>query len=245
MLFPIGDDNSERRITPIVTYALIGVNVLFFIYQTMHPSFTYGYSYVPAEITHGRDLAGTFTVGGGRVQLFPGPVPIYLTLLFAMFMHGDLMHIGGNMLYLWIFGDNVEDRMGHGRFLIFYLLCGLLASAAQIVVGPNSLIPNLGASGAIAGVLGGYLILFPHQAVRVLMWGRIVEVPALITIGLWGLMQFLGGFGQLSSAGDRGGVAYMAHVGGFIAGIVLVFFFRNQHPQQPVRRRSPEYDEWR
>lgn len=244
MLFPIGDDNSQRGITPFVTYGLIGVNVLFFVYQTMNPEFTYGYSYVPAEITGGRDLVGSYPVRGGQVQLFPGPWPIYLTLLFAMFMHGDLMHIGGNMLYLWIFGDNVEDRMGHGRFLIFYLLTGFLASAAQIVVGPNSLIPNLGASGAIAGVLGGYLVLFPHQSVRVLMWGRIVEVPALIAIGLWGLLQFWGGFGQVTTRGESGGVAYMAHVGGFIAGIILVFFFRNQHPRTPVRR-SAEYDEWR
>lgn len=246
MLFPIGDDNSERHSTPVVTYALIAINVLFFIYQMMHPAFTYGYSYIPAEIANGRDLVGTFSVGGGRVDLFPGPVPIYLTLLFAMFMHGDLMHIGGNMLYLWIFGDNVEDRMGKTRFLIFYLLTGLLASAAQIVVKPNSLIPNLGASGAIAGVLGGYLVLFPHQAVRVLMWGRITEVPAILAIGLWGVMQFLGGFGQLSARGDSGGVAYMAHIGGFVAGIALVFFFRDKtrQPRQPIRR-APEYDEWR
>ena len=243
MLFPIGDDNSGRLTTPVVTYALIGVNVLFFIYQTMNPAFTYGYSYVPAEITSGRDLVGIYPVGGGQIQLFPGPVPIYLTLLFAMFMHGDLMHIGGNMLYLWIFGDNVEDRMGHVKFLIFYLLTGVLASAAQIVVGPNSLIPNLGASGAIAGVLGGYLVLFPRQSVRVLMGRGIVEVPALIAIGLWGLLQFINGFGQLSSAGSSGGVAYMAHVGGFIAGIVLVFFFRNQQTRPPMGR-AQQHDEW-
>jgi len=243
MLFPIGDDNSGRLTTPVVTYTLIGVNVLFFIYQSMNPAFTYGYSYVPAEITSGRDLVGIYPVGGGQIQLFPGPWPIYLTLLFAMFMHGDLMHIGGNMLYLWIFGDNVEDRMGHVKFLIFYLLTGLVASIAQIVVGPNSRIPNLGASGAIAGVLGGYLVLFPRQSVRVLMGRGIVEVPALIAIGLWGLLQFIGGFGQLR-AGSGGGVAYMAHVGGFIAGIVLVFFFRNQQPRTPVRRTA-EYDEWR
>ena len=153
-----------------------------------------------------------------------------------MFMHGDLMHLGGNMLYLWIFGDNVEDRMGHARFLIFYLLTGFLASALQIFFGPNSMIPNLGASGAIAGVLGAYLILFPRQSVRVLVFRAIVEVPALIAIGLWGVMQFVGGFGQISSAGDRGGVAYMAHVGGFVAGIVLVFLFRDSQV-----RRAPEY----
>lgn len=244
MLFPIGDDNSQRTITPMVTYGLIAANVLVFIYQATHPTFTYGYSYVPAEITNGRDLVGTFSVGGGQVQLFPGPVPIYLTLLFAMFMHGDLMHIGGNMLYLWIFGDNVEDRMGHVKFLIFYLLTGFLASAAQIFASPNSLIPNLGASGAIAGVLGGYLVLFPRQSVRVLIGRGIVEVPAIIVIGLWGLLQFVSGFGQVAGGGDRGGVAYMAHVGGFIAGIVLVFFFRNPQAATPVRRR-PESDEWR
>lgn len=236
MLFPIGDDNSARRITPVVTWALIGVNVLVFLYQMSHPEFTYGYSYVPAEITQGRDFAGSYPVAGGRVQLAPGPTPIYLTLLFAMFMHGDLMHLGGNMLYLWIFGDNVEDRMGHARFLIFYLLTGFLASALQIFFGPNSMIPNLGASGAIAGVLGAYLILFPRQSVRVLVFRAIVEVPALIAIGLWGVMQFVGGFGQISSAGDRGGVAYMAHVGGFVAGIVLVFLFRDSQV-----RRAPEY----
>jgi membrane associated rhomboid family serine protease len=237
MLFPIGDDNSDRRITPVVTYALIGANVLFFLYQMSHPAFTYGYSYVPAEITGGNDLVGTYTTtGGGRVQLFAGPTPIYLTLLFAMFMHGDIMHIGGNMLYLWIFGDNVEDRMGHARFLIFYLLTGLLASVAQIAFGPNSLIPNLGASGAIAGVLGAYLILFPRQSVKVLMGRGIVEVPALVAIGLWGLLQFIGGFGQVTSAGDRGGVAYMAHVGGFVAGIVLVFLFRDGQ-----QRRAPGF----
>ncbi|MGE0886088.1 MAG: rhomboid family intramembrane serine protease [Blastocatellales bacterium] len=232
MLFPIGDDNTGRQITPVVTYALIGANVLFFLYQMTNPAFTYGYSYVPAEITNGRDLVGAFSVSGGRVQLFPGPTPIYLTLLTAMFMHGDLMHIGGNMLYLWIFGDNVEDRMGHGRFLIFYLLTGLLASAAQIIVSPNSIIPNLGASGAIAGVLGAYLVMFPHQSVKVLMGRGIVEVPALLAIGLWGVLQFLGGFGQISAAGDRGGVAYMAHIGGFVAGIVLQFFFRDNAPKR-------------
>ena len=122
MLFPIGDDNSGRKITPVVTYALIGVNVLVFLYQMANPEFTNGYSYVPAEITQGRDLVGVYPVGGGRVQLAPGPWPIYLTLLSAMFMHGGWAHIGGNMLYLWIFGDNVEDLMGHVRFLIFYLL---------------------------------------------------------------------------------------------------------------------------
>ncbi len=240
MLFPIGDDNSERRIFPFVNYALIAINVLVFLYQTGHPEFTYGYSVVPAEITQGRDINTIVRIGGSGLRLYDSPSPIYLTLLSAMFMHGGFMHLGGNMLYLWIFGDNVEDRMGHLKYLIFYLLCGVLASAAHIFFGPNSMIPSLGASGAIAGVLGAYLVLFPRQSVRVFQWGRIIEVPALIVIGLWGLLQFISGFGSLSNIGQSGGVAYMAHVGGFVAGILLQFLFRNPAPP-PRFKREPEY----
>lgn len=225
MLFPIGDDNEDRHITPVVTYALIVINVLVYIYQVSNPDFTYGYSVVPREITTGRDLAGMVSIGGQGLELAPGPTPIYLTLLSAMFMHGGLAHIGGNMLYLWIFGDNVEDRMGHVKFLIFYLLCGILASVAHIAFGPNSVIPSLGASGAIAGVLGAYLVLYPRRGVRVFQFGRVVELPALIVVGLWGLLQFWGGYSSLGREG--GGVAYMAHVGGFVAGMALVFLFRN------------------
>ncbi len=241
MLFPLGDDNSDREITPVVTWTLIGINVLMYIYQVMNPRFTLGYSVVPFEITHGVDLKDSTQIGKMMLEQAPGPVPIYLTLLFSMFMHGSPMHIGGNMLYLWIFGDNVEDRMGHVKYLIFYLLCGLLASAAQIAVGPDSRIQNLGASGAIAGVLGGYLALFPHKRVRVLVplgfFSQLTELPAIVVIGLWGLLQFFGGFGQIAHPGEGGGVAYMAHVGGFIAGLILVFLFRNQQTQQ----RTPDH----
>jgi len=236
MLFPIGDDNTERRLTPYVNYVLIAINVLVFLYQMSHPEFTNGYSVVPAEITQGHDIVGVVPIGGSGLRLYPGPSPIYLTILSAMFMHGGFMHIAGNMLYLWIFGDNVEDRMGHLKYLIFYLLCGVLATMTHIFFGPDSKIPSLGASGAIAGVLGAYLVLFPRQGVRVLMWGRIVVVPAIIVIGLWGLLQFVSGFGSLAHTGEGGGVAYMAHVGGFIAGIVLVFLFRN--PAEPPRYRG-------
>jgi rhomboid family protein len=235
--FPIGDDNTQRRTTPVVNYALIAINVLVFLYQRAHPDFTLGYSVVPAEITQGHDIVGTVQRG---LTLAPSPSPIYLTLLSAMFMHGDWLHIGGNMLYLWIFGDNVEDRMGHLKYLIFYLLCGFLASATHIFFSPNSVIPSLGASGAIAGVLGAYLVLFPRQGVRVFQLGMIMEVPALIVIGLWGLLQFISGFGSLGRGGQGGGVAFMAHVGGFVAGILLVFLFRN--PPEPRRyRRDPDY----
>ncbi|MGH9935841.1 MAG: rhomboid family intramembrane serine protease [Blastocatellia bacterium] len=220
-----------------MNYTLIAINVLVYLYQMANPEFTLGYSVVPAEITQGRDIVGTVR-GVQGLRLADSPSPIYLTLLSAMFMHGGLMHLGGNMLYLWIFGDNVEDRMGHLKYLIFYLLCGFLASAAHIFFGPLSVIPSLGASGAIAGVLGAYLILFPRQGVRVFQFGMVVEVPALIVIGLWGLLQFISGFGSLGHEG--GGVAYMAHVGGFVAGIVLVFLFRNP-PESRRFRRDPDY----
>jgi membrane associated rhomboid family serine protease len=230
MLFPIGDDNTQRRSVPIVTWILIGINVLvYFLLQggTGENPFTYAYSVVPYEITNNVDLEGTVRIGNSGLQLFRGPSPIYLTLLSAMFMHGGLSHIGGNMLYLWIFGDNVEDNMGRVKFLIFYLLCGFLASAAHILVGPQSKVPSLGASGAIAGVLGAYLIMFPQNSVRVLAFMQIIPMPAIIVVGLWGLLQFINGFGSLATAGSSGGVAYMAHVGGFVAGIVLCFLFRN------------------
>ncbi len=241
MLFPIGDDNTQRRSVPIVTWALIGLNVLvYFLLQggTGENAFTYGYSVVPYEITNNIDLIGNQRIGNATVPLFTGPTPIYLTLLSAMFMHGGLSHIGGNMLYLWIFGDNVEDNMGKVRFLIFYLLCGLLASAAHILVGPNSRVPSLGASGAIAGVLGAYLIMFPHNSIRVLAFMQIIPLPAIIVVGLWGVLQFINGFGSLAGGGASGGVAYMAHVGGFVAGIVLCFFFRDRSLSVPEQRQA-------
>ena len=223
---------------PVVTYMLIAANVLVFLYQLANPAFTYGYSVVPAEITSGEDLSRIVRIGGTSLRLYPGPTPIYLTLLSSMFMHGGWGHLLGNMLYLWIFGDNVEDRMGHLKFLIFYLVCGIFASLTHVFFGPNSIVPSLGASGAIAGVLGAYLVLFPSQRVRVILWWSIVEVPALIVIGFWGLLQFLNGFGSLGSVGRGGGVAYMAHIGGFVCGIVLVFLFRNP----PTARMPRSYD---
>jgi membrane associated rhomboid family serine protease len=241
MLFPVGDDNTGRGLTPFVNYLLIATNLfVYFFLQWNNDAFTYGYSVVPAEITHGEDIARVVRIGRTGVELYPGPSPIYLTLLSAMFMHGGLAHLFGNMLYLWIFGDNVEDRMGHMKYLIFYVICGLLASAAHIFFAPNSIIPSLGASGAIAGVLGAYLVLFPHQGVRVFFFGGIIVLPALIVIGIWGAMQFLSGFGSLGKIGQSGGVAYMAHIGGFVAGLLLVFLFR-----RPPARNIPRYDDFR
>ena len=204
-MLPIGDDDSARRTTPVVTYALIVINVLFFLVElSSGDAFIERWSVVPA-------------------RLLANPVADFITIFTAMFMHGGWMHLLGNMLYLWIFGDNVEDRFGHTRYLIFYLLCGIAATFAQVLVDPNSTVPNLGASGAIAGVLGAYLLMFPRGSVRVLMGRGIIPMPALVVIGFWAVLQFLSGFGAIATTEQTGGggVAYMAHVGGFIAGLIL------------------------
>jgi membrane associated rhomboid family serine protease len=204
-MLPIGDDDSQRRTVPVVTYALIVLNVLFFLVElSAGDAFIQRWSVVPR-------------------RLLANPVGDFITVFTAMFMHGGWMHLLGNMLYLWIFGDNVEDRLGQAKFIVFYLLCGIAATFAQVLVDPTSNIPNLGASGAIAGVLGAYLIMFPRSQVRVMMGRGIIPMPALIVIGFWALLQFLNGFGAIVATEQTagGGVAYMAHVGGFIAGLIL------------------------
>lgn len=231
-LIPIGDDNNDRHLTPYVSYILIAINVLVFIFlQIPSDAFTYSFSVVPSEITQNRDIVETLRIGQGAIQLGPGPQPIQLTILSAMFMHGSWMHLLGNMLYLWIFGDNVEGAMGHFKFLVFYLLCGVAATFAHIWSGPNSLIPSLGASGAIAGVLGAYLALFPTRSVRVLVgYIGLIHLPAFIVIGLWLALQLFSGFGSIAVTDESsGGVAYWAHVGGAVAGLVLVWLFRNKN----------------
>jgi len=240
MVMPLRDDNTDRHTVPVVTYALIAVNVLVWLVElSLGERFINGFSTVPLEITQGTDLVGTRTVeAGGQsfpIQHYPGPIPIYLTLFTSMFMHASWAHIIGNMLYLWIFGDNIEDRIGHAKFIIFYLICGLAASAAHIVFGPSSVIPSLGASGAIAGVLGAYLVLFPKRSVRVLLMRQIVNMPAFIVLGMWIALQV---FSQISVVGGAGGgVAYMAHIGGFVAGVALIFLFGGRaSPQAQVRR---------
>jgi len=218
-MLPIGDDDSARRTTPVVTYALIVINVLFFL----------------VELSAGDAFIQRWSVVPGR--LLANPVADFITIFTAMFMHGGWMHLLGNMLYLWIFGDNVEDRLGHARYLIFYLLCGIAATFAQVFVDPNSNIPNLGASGAIAGVLGAYLLMFPRGSVRVLMGRGIIPMPALIVIGFWAVLQFLSGFGAIAATEqtEGGGVAYMAHVGGFIAGLILAVIMGGTRQQPRLR----------
>ena len=209
-MLPTGDDNSSRRITPLVTYILIVLNVIFFIVELNGGDpFVMQWAFVPT-------------------RFLANPVVESPTLFTSMFMHAGLLHIGGNMLYLWIFGDNVEDRFGHVKFLIFYLICGLAATGLQLVFSLDSSIPNLGASGAIAGVLGAYLLLYPKARVSVLSGRGVIPVPALLVIGLWFVLQLFSGIGSLFDTADSGGVAYMAHIGGFVAGLVLALLLRGK-----------------
>jgi membrane associated rhomboid family serine protease len=191
-------------------------------------AFSYAFSLVPKEVTTGVDLTGVIPVTNsagqvlGEIQHFQTPLPVYFNFLSSMFMHGDIMHIFGNMLFLWIFGDNLENLLGHLRFAVFYLVCGFAAALAQVVMEPSSAIPMLGASGAISGVLGGYLVLFPQRQVRAIIFNFLTTVPAFVALGLWIGYQILLGF--LAPAG-QGGVAYAAHIGGFLGGVVLIKLF--------------------
>ena len=236
MVMPLGDDNLDRHITPVVTYALIAINVIVWLLELSGgEAFINGFSAVPFEITHNTDLVGRQIINAGgqsvALDLYAGPKPIYLTLLTSMFMHASWMHIIGNMVYLWIFGDNIEDRLGHAKFLVFYLICGFAASLAHILFGPDSVIPSLGASGAIAGVLGSYLMLFPRKNVRVLVARSVVNMPAWAVLGLWIGLQIFSQIGV--SGGQSSGVAYLAHIGGFFAGVILTFLFRAHRTSAP------------
>ncbi|OFW51254.1 MAG: rhomboid family intramembrane serine protease [Actinobacteria bacterium RBG_16_67_10] len=239
-MIPISDDDSDRTLTPFINYLLIAANIaVFVLLQGMGASdrFTYAFSTVPKEIVTGKDIVTPpRTVQdpvSGRSFEQPGlqhtPVSVYLTLLVSMFMHGGIAHIAGNMLYLWIFGDNLENALGRLRYVTFYLVCGVLASLAHVfttvATHGNTLVPSLGASGAISGVLGGYILLFPGRRVRMLMGRSTIEMPAWVSIGMWFLFQLVAGMGLLGGGSQAGGVAYAAHVGGFIAGLILVKVF--------------------
>lgn len=245
MIFPISDDDRHLMKPAWVSIGLLLANVALFLVQLMDPAFTYGWSVIPLEIVKGVDLVSPVAIQVGReihqVPQAPGPSPIYLTVFSAMFMHGGWAHIGGNMLYLWIFGDNVEHRFGAVKFLLFYLISGLVATFAQIATDPLGVIPNLGASGAISGVLGAYLVLFPRNMVNAVFFFRIVSLPAIFVIGMWAFTQFVNGAGAIAQTEQTtGGVAYAAHIGGFVAGVVAGIFARigmkNQEPPSVFRR---------
>ena len=210
-MFPLGDDNSQRRSVPVVTFVLIALNVLVFLVELNGgQAFVQQWAFVPRKFA---------ADPGGQAH----------TIFTAMFMHGGWLHLFGNMLYLWIFGDNVEDEFGPFKFLAFYLLCGVAATLAQYYVSTHSSIPNVGASGAIAGVLAAYLLMFPGARVNVLVYNQVVAMPAMIVLGLWIVLQLFSGFGSIAATSEtteQGGVAYMAHVGEFVAGLALTFVFR-------------------
>ena len=251
-MIPIGDDNSDRHLTPYVNYILIIINILVFVlYQGLGNNipFTFAYATVPAEILSGQDIITQPQIIQdeltGQSITMPGlqltPVPVYLTLFTSMFMHGGFAHLAGNMLYLWVFGDNLENVMGHSKYLLFYLLCGVLASLAHVFgsayLNSNLLIPSLGASGAISGVLGGYVLLFPRRRVRMwLFFIFTISVPAFIALGIWIAFQLINGLGMLGGE-EAGGVAYSAHIGGFIAGLLLVKLFVNRIPLLPQEQK--------
>lgn len=248
MVFPLYDDNSDRTTTPIVNYILIAINIFVFVFLQQlgtNDKFTYAFSTVPQEIVTGEDIRTPDRIREtvtGQQLLIPGlkqtPVSVYLTLITSLFMHGGIAHLFGNMLFLWIFGDNIEHTMGHMRYAIFYLVCGILASLSHVIAtvmlatdASSLLIPSLGASGAISGVLGAYMLLHPKRRVTVILFRFLTDVPAYVAIGIWFAFQLISGLGMFGGGSQQGGVAYAAHIGGFIAGIVLVKFFtigRNQ-----------------
>ncbi len=235
-MLPIGDDREHGAGPALVTWALLALNVAAFLLEIARPpgalqAFVTAWGVVPREYSVGRDLAPLI------------PVPYHLTLLTSMFLHGGWLHLGGNMLYLWIFGDNLEHRMGHLKFLVFYVLCGLAAGIAHIVFNSNSQVPTVGASGAISGVLGGYLVLFPKNRVKVLSHYGVMAVPAVVVLGMWIVIQVVNSAGSIATTSDTGGggVAYLAHVGGFVAGLVLVKLFARPASPRFASAREVRY----
>ena len=209
-------DVIPSRTTPYITVTIIVVNALVFVFELRLPltdrvRFIEVYGIVPASVGS-------------------------LSLLTSMFLHGGWLHFLGNMLYLWIFGDNVEDRVGHGRFIVFYLTCGLAATLAQVVSNPTSVVPIVGASGAIAGVMGAYFVLFPRSRVLTLLplfiFWELIEVPAILFLGFWFLLQLLSGVGSVGAGQDLSGIAFWAHIAGFATGAVAIFFFRRPERQR-------------
>ncbi len=231
-MFPIHDDNPTR-ITPYVTYALLSACVLIFFWQISlgdaAQQAVYSFGVIPSVLFATKSLPAELEI-----------LPAWLTIFSSMFLHGGWMHLIGNMLYLWVFGNNVEDAMGHKRFILFYLSCGLLAALTQAVLNPDSEIPMIGASGAISGVLGAYVLLHPHARILVLIpIGILIYTPwiaAYWVLGFWFVLQLVN---SLISASDMGGVAYGAHIGGFVAGMLLIplFKYRNVSLFSPAKRR--------
>jgi membrane associated rhomboid family serine protease len=259
MVLPLGD-LQRTQIVPYVTFGLIAINVaVFLVQQQKGDEFTLAYAATPYEIWHNDDLSGPIpkvvTVRvrdpfgrGERLEQraiplphVPCPIPVRWTLLTSMFLHGSWMHLIGNMLYLWIVGDNVEEVLGSVRYLIVYFACGLAGSFAQIAIDPDSVTPTLGASGAIAGIMGAYVIWFPHNQIRVLLFRFITVLPAIIVIGGWIVLQIWLGANALGGK-EQGGVAYMAHVGGAVTGIAVALLFFDD--ARYIKHRNAAAEGW-
>lgn len=248
MVLPLGDYHPSRTM-PWVTYLLIALNVLFYVMQVdKGQAFTASLAVTPYEVVHGRDVSGTpqqllvqnqtgewvvVHVNPDSHEIFfdpefqhpKNPIPTWATLFTAMFLHGSPLHLLGNMLFLWIFGDNVEDRFGKTKYLFLYLSAGAIGFLAQTMAAPDSMIPVLGASGAVAGVMGAYLLMFPMNPIRVLIFYFPADLPAYIVIGLWIASQFLLGITEMDRLGKTGGVAYLAHIGGVAVGMLLTYIY--------------------
>ncbi len=253
MFIPVGDDNRDRRTTPYVNYMFIAINILVFIFlQGMGNDyrFTFAYATVPAEILTGDDIVSRAKVfedaiTGQRVTmpgLQPTNIPVHLTLITSMFMHGGWAHLFGNMLFLLVFGDNIEDAMGHRRYFFFYLVCGVLAALSHVFTSAftaqSVYIPSLGASGAVSGIMGGYMLLFPTRSVHMWIFFFIISVPAFLAVGIWFVFQLINGMGMLGGEESAGGVAYAAHIGGFIVGFLLVKAFAYRRRVQSIKEHE-------
>jgi rhomboid family protein len=253
-VIPLKDNIPTDRF-PFVTFALIVVNVLAYILAVRHggslisgptPEQEIKYGAIPFALTHPGDQCGVITTAVGNQALgcvkgtLPSAIPTWQTVFTSMFMHASIIHIGGNMIFLWIFGNNVEDSMGPVKFFFFYILGGIAALALQVAIAPNSITPTLGASGAIAAVLGGYIVLYPRARVIIILFFTVIELPALVMLGIWFAEQAVFAAAGLTTAtGAAGGVAYFAHVGGFVFGVLTIKLLATRRRQIPSR--APVY----
>jgi len=247
MVLPLGDI-EKIRIVPLATYTLIALNVGMYLFQLDRgEGFTTSLAATPYEITHDYDLELPRDENRLRIPTQEKPIPqrhvpfpVQLTMLTAMFLHSDPLHLAVNMLFLWIFGDNVEEVLGSMRYVLVYIVCGLAGTVVQTLINPNSVIPTLGASGAIAGIMGSYAVWFPRHRIRVLVFRYLIEMPALVVIGVWIVFQVWRGVGSIGHLGEIGGVAYLAHIGGAATGIVAAFLFYDRARAIILRNSRPE-----
>ena len=246
-MIPLSDPDITRENRPYITMGIIGLNGLVFLYELTLGSletaqFFYKWGFIPLEFTSGEEFESLFT----GIEMLPiqSIIPTWATAITSMFMHGGFMHFGSNMLFLWVFGDNIEDRLGHIKFILFYISCGIAAILFQVATNGQSQVPNIGASGAIAGVLGAYLVLFPYSRINTLLimyFITIIRIPAVFMLVFWFILQFFGGIGSLSTATSHtGGVAYWAHVGGFLAGVVSIAIYLKANGLPILPRRTNE-----